>query len=172
MYIYIYIYMHAFRPICSILFLAETTHFAFFGGTRRGIKDNKKYILFGTFWSPFFSAPLLTIKLGKFWIFWLKCGRQIGLMPYIYICIYMLLVSFGGPPNCPFSTHFKSSFEAPQRKKNAWFGRTEHRESRSRVHLRPPPRVHFGAPKTSLIRPFSGGGKWTHGGPQMNASKS
>ena len=42
----------AFRPICSLLFLAETAHFAFLGGKRKRIKDNKKCI-FGTFWSPF-----------------------------------------------------------------------------------------------------------------------
>ena len=67
-----------------------------------------------------------------------------------------------GPPNCPFSTHFKSSFEAPQTKKNPWFRRTEHRESRSRVHLRPPQEFIWGPPKPSLIRP-------DFRGPQMNA---
>ena len=50
----IYIYI-ASRPICCLLFLAETTHFAFFGGKCRRIKDNKKCIV-GAFWSPFFWA--------------------------------------------------------------------------------------------------------------------
>ena len=58
LYIYTQCYI-AFRPICCLLFLAETTQFAFFGGKLRRIKDNKKCI-FGTFWSPFF--------LGHFWL--------------------------------------------------------------------------------------------------------
>ena len=48
-----------------------------------------------------FSGPFLTIKLGKFWHFWPKCRRQIGLMPYTYI-IYMATYAqelIGCPPH-------------------------------------------------------------------------
>ena len=40
-----YIYIYAFRPICCLLFLAEATHFAFFGGKCIRIKDNKNAFL-------------------------------------------------------------------------------------------------------------------------------
>ena len=48
-----YIYIYAFRRNCCPIFLAETAHFAFFGGKRRRSKDNQKCIV-GMFWSPFF----------------------------------------------------------------------------------------------------------------------
>ena len=66
---YVCLYIYAFRSICCLLFLAETTRFAFFGGKRRRIKDNKNAFLarFGVH----FSGPFLTIFL----------------MPYIYIYI-------------------------------------------------------------------------------------
>ena len=75
--------MFAFRPICCLLFSAETTHFPFFGGKRRRIKDNKNAFL-AHFEVQFFWA-VLTIKLGKFSHFWPKCRRQIGLMPHVYL---------------------------------------------------------------------------------------
>ena len=41
-----------------------------------------------------FSGPFLAIKQGKFWHFWAKCRRQIGLMPYITLYIYMYIHRF------------------------------------------------------------------------------
>ena len=50
-----YIYIYAFRPICCLLFLAEKTHFAYFGGKRRRFKDNKNACL-ARFGVHFFCA--------------------------------------------------------------------------------------------------------------------
>ena len=57
------LYIFAFRPICCLLFLAETTHFAFFGGKRRRIKDNKNAFLarFGVH----FSCAIFDYKTGE-----------------------------------------------------------------------------------------------------------
>ena len=49
-----------------------TPHHFIFSGKRRRIKDKK--CTFGTFWSPFFMGPVLTIKLGNFEHF----GQNVG----------------------------------------------------------------------------------------------
>ena len=62
---YMCIYIYAFRPMCCLLFLAGTTHFAFFRvGQEEEVGATKNAFLarFGVH----FSGLFLTIKLGKF----------------------------------------------------------------------------------------------------------
>ena len=69
--IYIYIYLDAFRPVCCLLFLAETTHFDFSVGNVEELRTTTVH-----FWhvlESIFSGPFLTIKLGKF----LKCLAKV-----------------------------------------------------------------------------------------------
>ena len=54
--IYIYNAIYAFRPICCLLFIANTTHFANFGGKRRRFKDNQKIACLARFGVHFFWA--------------------------------------------------------------------------------------------------------------------
>ena len=44
-YIYIHIYAHAFRPVCCLLFLAETTFFALFRGKEEDVRKTKNAFL-------------------------------------------------------------------------------------------------------------------------------
>ena len=100
----------------------------------------------------------LNIVIGKGPVFMNFLGRKRG-ERHIYATEFIC-----GPPNCPFLTHFKSSFEAPPRKKNLVPQNGAYGE-----HFK----GSFEAPQNLVSKgPISGGRKWTHGGPQMNASNS
>ena len=79
------------RPFCSLLFLAETTHFAIFGGKRRRIKGDQNVFL-ARFGVHFFWA-IFDYKTAEILIFWAKmsaANRSNAIYIYIYIYFFFL----------------------------------------------------------------------------------
>ena len=97
------------------------------------------------------------------------CGLSILCM---YIYIYMLLGSFGAPQSAHFGPVLRVHLRPPPKKKplvpqNGAYG------EQIKGSFAGPPKSSFEAPQNLVSKgPISGGRKWTHGGPQMNASKS
>ena len=80
------------RPICCLLFWAETTFFAFSGEKEEDLRTKHAFLArFATVLvSIFWGGPFLPIKMGTFWDFWPTCRLQTGLMPYVWFEPYSL----------------------------------------------------------------------------------
>ena len=87
--------------------------------------------------------------------------------------LYMLLSPFAAPQNAQFGPFPRVHLRPPEKKKKTLGSAERSIVGAEQGFIWGPPKSSFEAPQNLVWKgPFLGGRKWTHGGPQMNASNS